>query len=124
MDVATFVAKVLALLYLSAGIAALTGKMTFAKIVDDFQKSPALTYVTGMFAILVGMLIIQFHNVWVKDWTVLVTIVGWAAMLKGIMFIAAPEMMSSFKPMYKNTSVWGFILLAIGLIFGYLGFFI
>lgn len=122
MNVAIFVAKVLSLLYLSAGLAALSGKVTFAKIVDDFDKSPALTFMTGLITLTMGMLILEFHNVWVKDWTVLVTIVGWAAVLKGIMFIAFPNALSFFKPWYKNSQNWAILLLAIGALFGYFGF--
>ncbi|MBN2306591.1 hypothetical protein JXD20_01265 [Candidatus Peregrinibacteria bacterium] len=124
MGLSILVAKILALLYLSAGVAALGGKITFAKIVDDFEKSPALTFMTGLFSITVGMLMVEYHNIWVKDWPVLITIIGWAALIKGVMFIAWPQKISFFKPWYKKTQVWGILMIAIGLLFGYLGFFL
>ena len=122
MGLSILVAKILCLLYLSAGVAALSGKITFAKIVDDFEKSPALTFITGLLSLTLGMLLVEYHNIWVKDWPVLITIIGWAAVVKGIMFIAYPKAMAFFKPWYKKTERWGILLIAIGLLFGYFGF--
>jgi len=122
MELSIFVAKIIALLYLAAGVAALRGVVSFAKIVDDFDKSPALTFITGLVTLILGMLVIQYHNIWVKDWTVLITIFGWAGAIKGVMFIAFPGGLKLFKGMYKNTKAWGVLLVLIGVLFGYFGF--
>lgn len=122
MELSIFVAKIIALLYLAAGVAALRGVVNFAKIVDDFDKSPALTFITGLFTLIVGMLMVQYHNIWEKDWTVVITIFGWAAVIKGVMFIAFPGSLKAFKGMYKNTKAWGVLLLLVGVVFGYFGF--
>ena len=122
MELSILVAKIAALTYLSAGIAALSGKMDYKKIVDSFNASPALTYVTGLFALIIGMILVENHNIWVKDWPVLITIIGWASTIKGVMLIAFPDVMDSFKPVFKNTTGVGIFLLALGLLFGYFGF--
>ena len=122
MELSIFVAKVLAIIYLSVAYAAFTGKTDWSKMLKSFDASPALTYVTGMITVLLGMILVQYHNLWVKDWPVLITIVGWAAVIKGIMFIAFPHSLNWFKGWYKNTQAFGFLLLAIGLLFGYYGF--
>ncbi len=122
MVLSVLVAKMLAIFYLSAGVAALGGKVNFGKIVGDFEKSSALIFITGFISIVVGMLLVTYHNIWVKDWTVLITIVGWAALVKGVLFIAFPGFISCFKGIYKNTRIWGVIIFIIGLMFGYFGF--
>ena len=65
-----------------------------------------------------------FVLIWAKDWTVLITIIGWVSLLKGIILIAFPQSISSFKGIYKNTRLWGIFMIAIGLLFGYFGFII
>lgn len=122
MELSILVARILALTYISAGIAALSGRITFSKIVDDFKSSQGLTFVSGFLALVAGVFLIQYHNIWVKDWTVLVTIVGWISLFKGIMLIAFPQSISSFSRMYTNTRVWGGLMIAVGLLFGYFGF--
>jgi len=122
MELSVFVAQVAALIYLSVGIAALSSRIHFGKLIESFEQSQGLTYVTGFVTIVIGMLLVKYHNIWVKDWTVLITIIGWAAIIKGVMFIAFPQSIFFFKPMFKNTQAWGLPLIALGLLFGYFGF--
>jgi predicted MFS family arabinose efflux permease len=123
MSLSNFVARCLAIIYLSAGVAALSGRITFSKIIEDFEKSPALTYISGFMAVVIGMILITFHNVWVKNWTTVITIIAWISLIKGIMLIAFPRFISLFKDMYKNNFIWGLVMIILGLAFGYLGFF-
>jgi predicted MFS family arabinose efflux permease len=122
MELSFLVAKMLAIVYISAGIAAVSGKITFSRIVEDFEKSQGLTFISGFMTLVMGMLLVHYHNIWVKDWTVLITIVAWMSLLKGIMLIVFPQSISSFKGLYKNTRMWGIFMIAIGLLFAYFGF--
>ena len=122
MELSILTAKILALVYISAGISALSGKLSFGKMIEDFEKSAGLTFVTGFLTLVLGALLVEYHNIWAKNWTVLITIVGWIALLKGVMLIAFPRVITSFKHWYKNTRAWGVFMIAIGLLFGYFGF--
>jgi predicted MFS family arabinose efflux permease len=122
MGLSVFVAKVIALMYIAAGIAALSGKISYGKIVEDFERSPGLTFVTGFITLIIGMLLVTYHNMWAKDWTVLITVIGWISLFKGVMFIAFPQAISVFKGWYKNTRAWGIVMIAFGILFAYFGF--
>jgi hypothetical protein len=122
MELSLLVARILALTYISAGIAALSGKITFGKIVEDFERSQGLTFVTGFITLIFGMVLVTYHNLWVKDWTVLITLIGWISVLKGVMLTAFPQVILYFKGLYKNTRAWGIFMIVFGLLFGYLGF--
>ena len=124
MELSILVARILALTYIAAGIAALSGKINFNKIVEDFEKSQGLTFLAGFITLIIGMLLVQYHNIWVKNWTVLITIIGWMSLLKGIMLIAFPRFISSFKGWYKNTRIWGIFMIVLVILFGYFGFII
>lgn len=122
MVLSIFVAKVLSLVYLAAGVAALTGSLNFKKIADDFNKSSGLCFVSGFMTLFIGLALVEFHNFWVKDWTVMVTVIGWASLIKGIMLIVYPKYIANFKPIYKNTKSWGLLMIVLGLVLGYFGF--
>lgn len=122
MNIATFVAQAMSLLYLGAAVAAIRGVIDFDKILKDFEQSKGLTFITGLITLIIGLLIVTLHNVWAKDWTVLITLIGWISLIKGFMFIAFPDSLKMFKGMYKNTQVWGVFLLALAAVFGYFGF--
>ncbi len=38
-----------------------------------------------------GLSIVNTHNVWVRDWTLIVTLFGWALVLGGVSRVAAPR---------------------------------
>jgi len=123
MELSTLVAQMIAITYISAGIAAFTSKSIFTKMIEDFEKSRGLTFITGFIAIILGMLLVTYHNIWVQDWPVLVTIIGWLSVVKGIMLIAFPQTISFFKKMYKQSQTLGALMIVFGLILGYFGFF-
>lgn len=122
MDLSIFVARIASILYLSAAVAVFGSGITFDKMVKSFEDSPGLTMVSGLFSVIIGMLLVEYHNLWVQDWRVLVTIIGWAALIKGVLFIAFPQYLLYFRPWYKNTTPWGVLILVVGLVFGYFGF--
>jgi hypothetical protein len=122
MTLSILVAKILALTYISAGIAALSGKITFSQMMEDFERSPGLTFITGFMTLIFGVILVTYHNIWVKNWTVLITLIGWISVLKGIRLIAFPQSNAYFKSWYKNSKVWGICMLFVGIVFGYFGF--
>ena len=122
MELSILVAKILSLTYLSAGVAVLSGKLSFSRIAEDFEKSPALTFISGFVTLIIGMLLVEYHNIWMRNWIVLITLVGWLSLVKGVMLIAYPRYISLFKGWYKKTLAWGFLMLALGFLFGYFGF--
>lgn len=122
MELSQFVAKIIAIVFISASIAALSGNVSFKKLMENFEKSYGLTFMTGFMTIICGMILIEFHNTWTKDWTVLITIIGWTSVLKGITLIAFPQIIPAFKGFYKNTQVLGVVMMGIGILFGYFGF--
>ncbi len=120
MDLSIFVAQVFTLYVLAMGVGVLSGKLSIAKMADDLEKSHGLALVTGFFLLVLGALLVQYHNIWVKDWTVLITILAWAVLIKGLLLIAYPQVLLSFKGLYKNMkSSWGFVFVAVGLVLGY-----
>jgi hypothetical protein len=122
MELSILVARILALTYISTGIAVLSGKIDFHKMMEDFEKSAGLTYVSGFFTLVVGMILVTYHNIWPRDWRIIVTIVGWLTLFKGIRFIAFPQSVKLFKGLFTNTKAWGVMLMGLGLLFGYFGF--
>lgn len=122
MELSILVAKIAAIAYFSAGVGVLGGQVKLSRLIDSFAKSSGLTMVTGMMSVIIGMLIVVNHNIWVQDWPVLVTIIGWGALIKGFLYLAFPTTLMSFRPMFKNEQGWGLFMIVLGAVFGYFGF--
>ena len=124
METSVLVAQILGLVYVVLGLGLLINGAYYKKAFDELLKSPAFMFFGGALAIVVGFLIVNVHNFWVKDWTVLITIIGWGALLKGVLIFLAPNFLIDFsRPMLKNINVLGSGVLIFGLVMGYFGFF-
>lgn len=124
MELSIFAARILAVIYISIGISIVSGGLNLAKLIEDFSKSTALSFMTGFMVVIVAGILLQYHHDWPTDWTILVTIIGWVALIKGLFLLTFPKSILYFKGMVKNGQPWGFALILIGLLFGYFGFII
>ena len=73
---------------------------------EDFFRNTAILYIGGILALLFGLLIVLFHNIWEASWTVIITIFGWIGIIKGIWLIIFPDLVRKFSKIYqKHTSL-------------------
>lgn len=83
-------AQILGPYCLIAAVGLFVGEASMKKAYQEFLKSPALLYLGAALALLLGLFIIATHNVWVKNWTVLITLLGWLALIKGTLLMVIP----------------------------------
>ena len=125
MDLSIFVAQMAAIIYLAVGVGMLLDKKYYVKLFDGFMKDTTFMYLGGFMALMIGFALVTFHNDWVKNWEVLVTIIGWLALIKGVMLLAFPTTIINIaKPLLKGKSmtILSPIVVVLGLVFGYFGF--
>ena len=127
METSVFIARIFGLCYLILGVGLLFNRKVFQRVMEDFYKNAALVFFSGMSALVVGVVIILTHNVWVANWTVIITIIGWLAFIKGIWIIVFPNTVSRFMQAYqKNKSlltVHSIFALIFGVVLAFFGFF-
>jgi len=83
-------------LYLTLGISLTIQKNFWTNYIEKIYNEPHLLVALGLPALLLGLSIVSFHNIWVWDVPVLVTIVGWVLVFKYFLFFVAPDSMLSF----------------------------
>lgn len=60
--------------------------------IDVFEGNPApVVYLNGTLLFIAGLAIVRRHHRWSWHWSVLVTLLGWGAMLAGAYRMAFPE---------------------------------
>lgn len=125
MELSKLIARMASVIYLSASLGAFFSTDYYRKIADDLFSNSALTYVTGFITFIIGFLIVTYHNTWAKSWVVLITILGWLAMVKGICLIAFPQfvhMLSERMLTDSSAKIFPYAALCLGLFFAYFGF--
>lgn len=127
METSIFIARILALYYLIIGTGLLFNGKAFQRIMDDFSKNAALLLFAGILALVIGIVLILKHNIWINNWTVIITIIGWAAFIKGIWIIVFPDSVSRFMEIYRKNKYMLTIHATVAFIFGavlsFFGFF-
>ena len=125
MELSILIAKITSVVYLSAALGAVFSRNHYRRVLDDLFKNAALTYFMGFTAVILGFLMVNYHNKWAKDWTVLVTILGWLALMKGVLIIAVPSFVQSYSKLIfegKGVQFFPYVAAFLGLVFGYFGF--
>jgi uncharacterized membrane protein len=108
---------------LAAGIAGLTGRIDWRAMTDEFVRSPSLSFITGFMVFALGGVMIMNHHHWTDLLAIIVSLVGWIALVEGIlMMIAAKPLLIFFRPLIGSqravslfAAVVGIILIVLGL---------
>lgn len=83
-------------IFVAVGVGFLLNAKYFLGAYKDFEKSPMLVIVLGMTSMLMGLLIVLSHNLWSSAPEVIVSVLGWGAVLKGAAFFLAPTYVAKF----------------------------
>ena len=108
MQLSKLIAKMAAVIYLSASAGAFFSADYYRKISDNFFGNAGLTYMGGFITAVIGLAIVNYHNRWTKNWTVLITILGWLALVKGILLIAFPQFVHNLSERMLTDSARGY----------------
>ena len=127
METSILIAKFIAVIYISFGFGLLFNSNFYRKEIPKLLDNSAYLLLGGIMAIIVGVLITQYHNHWAKNWTVIITIIGWIALIKGIFLLAFPKIMKFYTHFFSSDSLYKFLttcVLIFGLVFAYFGFYL
>jgi hypothetical protein len=72
-------------------------------------------YLNGTLLFVAGLAIVRAHNQWTRDWRVLVTLVGWFAMLIGLGRMVAPvsAQQAGQNPTVLYSSLVGLLVIGV-----------
>ena len=70
---------------LAIGIAMLVNARHFPEMAKQIGNDPGLILVSGILLLVAGLAIVRVHNVWRGGWRVVVTVLGWLAVISGIL---------------------------------------
>jgi hypothetical protein len=127
MPTSLFIAKLLGPMFLVLGVALFARPEAFRALLREFVASGIWMYMAGFFGLLGGLALILTHNVWALDWRVLITLIGWASLVRALVTIFAPQWIASigaklieWRGVFAAAAV---VDLVIGAILSYFGYF-
>ena len=94
MTTSRYIARLMGPVLLIIGIGMIMGMLTegdaYSSLMKEFIGSRALIFITGALVLVAGLAVVNAHNLWVRDWRVIVTILGWLFILRGVMNLVFP----------------------------------
>lgn len=118
--------QIFSVVYVVVGIGMIVNPAFYRKMFSDFIENGGVLYMGGIMALVVGVLLVIFHNTWTKDWSVIITIIGWMALIKGVVILILPKAMISLARSILQSNAFmkieAVIAIVVGVLFAYLGF--
>lgn len=126
MNISKFLSKVIGLYEIIISIAILTNMQQFTASIQGLMNNDPLMLYIGCMTVIMGILLVVSHNLWEWSWRVLVTIVAWIVLLKGIGILVFPHTMDQITLYFITNSNFAHSVavfeLFLGLLFCYFGF--
>jgi hypothetical protein len=126
MQTSIFLAKLMGPILLVAGIAMLVNRKELDALAQELLRSRALLFLLGLIDLAIGLAIVLTHNVWVADWRLIITLLGWLLIVRGAVRVLIPDQVKGLgaKLLKNANAVTGSlaVTIALGLVLSYFGY--
>ena len=115
-----FLGKLLGVYCLIVALTMMANRQTMVDAVHTLIRNPPLVLLSGVIAVGVGLGVVIGHNIWSGGaLPIIVTIVGWVSLIKGVVLLALPagQMAKLYKAMRYERFYLAYmgVTLALGL---------
>lgn len=92
MDTTQFLAQIWGPVLIAVGLGIHLSPAYYARIYHDLEKETLALFTFGIFAMAIGILQASVHTLWGSVPQIVVTLLGWGALVKGAAFLIAPKL--------------------------------
>lgn len=90
-------------------------------LLTEFTASHVWPWVAGAFVLLIGIVIVAFHQFWHGAAAIIVSVLGWLIVARGIFLLAFPDAFASVaNRVIGATGVWQAVYVAMAIVGLYL----
>jgi len=118
MTTSQFIAGLIGPLFMAIAAFMVVRRDTFLEFAKAAATDRPLIFFAGAILLVSGLAIVQAHNLWVADWRVIITLIGWLGVLGGIVRIFSPEFAQSIvekiKPDHPAVLITAAVYFALG----------
>jgi hypothetical protein len=111
-----FLAKLMGLWIVLAVLSMVANRQATIATLTALFADPALMFVTGVFTLLIGLAVVLGHNRWHGGaLPVIVTIYGWAALIKGLLFLWLPPSAQAgfYEALHFQQFFYGYFVISL-----------
>lgn len=116
--------QLLGLVFFAIGIGMLTNPKFIKNILQELERSTADMLYGGLISVTIGYFLVAFHNVWSMNRSLIITLLGWLALIKGLSLLMFPTyILRLYKVVDKYKSYISYFVIALGIVSLYFGYF-
>jgi hypothetical protein len=126
MPTSIFLAKLIGPILVLVAVGLLVNRKSMDALAREILGSIVLLSLLGVMDFAAGLAIVLTHNVWVADWRVIITLLGWLLLIRGAVRVLIPDQVKGFgTKVLKNSNAVTAILavtLLLGAVLCYFGY--
>jgi hypothetical protein len=94
-------------------------------IFKEFENSAVSMFYGGLISLAIGFFLVSFHNVWILSPSLILTVIGWAAVFKGLSLLMFPKSLLRFYKgvLMGRAHIASYFVLGLGIVALYYGYF-
>lgn len=120
MDISKFLAKVIGVYLIIISIAMLMNLQQIMQMFSTFIYNSPIAFVAGCFTLIFGLLLVVRHNIWIWNWRVIITILGWIILLKGASIVLFPQFVDKSTMLFAQNINIAYLSVGLDFILGVL----
>jgi len=121
-----FIAKLMGPILIVVAISILIDEKATRAMAKEVLGSRALIYIFGILDLLLGLVLVTVHNVWVWDWRLIITLIGWISIVRGLVRVLCTPWVVKNAPrlLRKQGLLMGvsIVMLILGAVLSYYGY--
>lgn len=110
-------AEVIGLYMVVMGVGGLAAPHRWRAMMDDLERSPGLVMALGFPVFAIGAALVLIHDIWTDPLAIVVTLIGYVALVKGALLLAVPGPLFKLGRSSLNfTRAWAIISILLGIL--------
>lgn len=126
MAISIFLAKVLGLYFVVIALWLLIRHRHTDMVMNEMMSSPGVLSLAAILGLIFGVLIVVAHNIWHLNWTLIITLIGWIALVKAFFNLFLTDVARRFFKVWLQSRtamvITDIFMIIIGLFLLYHGF--
>ncbi len=117
MDYSILLAKIFGIYLIIVSLAMLLNRHSM-RLIFHALNTEEVPFFSGFAILLVGLIIVFSHNIWTDDFRIVITLLGWMAVIKGAIRLIAPDVIVNMTKVVKKSPEIMMVSLILCLLLG------
>jgi len=126
MERSHFLAKLFGPVFIAGGAGMLFNTAIYRAMFERALHDHMLIYLSGVLALVAGLSIVIMHNDWKWHWPLIITVIGWLAVIGGIVRMVTPQVIETWGLAVLSYpsffTIDGGVALILGVLLSYFGY--